>query len=224
MSIRRSQRTSPLRALFLLGALLVVIFTVPLGVSEGGLDIVAKLVYTLVFCIGGYLLSSTRRWLVSYLCLAVPTLLVGVVASTLADVQILELLHSGMTLALQFLLIGAVLRFSLFNAEAEKLDRVIAGICGYLILGLLWSNIYEIQLQLNPESFVHSDGAAVSRDGGSLLYFSLVTLSTLGYGDITPETDWGRILAAMQAVAGTLYIAIFISTLVSGLKDRSPKK
>ena len=61
----------------------------------------------------------------------------------------------------------------------------------------------------------------MQKNDGSLLYFSLVTLSTLGYGDISPVTPTTRILSALEAVTGTLYLAVFISSLVSGWRGRA---
>ena len=119
--------------------------------------------------------------------------------------------------------ISAVVKFALFNDEAVKIDRMLAGICGYLILGLFWAKLYTMYEQFFPGGFRFSDGTAVDVGDGSLLYFSLVTLSTLGYGDIIPASPWARMLASLQAVAGTLYLAVFISSLVSGLRASSRK-
>ena len=136
----------------------------------------------------------------------------------LKDTPSLDATSHFLSLGLQILLIDAVVRFSLFNSAAEEIDRIIAGICGYLILGLLWANIFSICEHFAPGGFQYSSGGAVSIEDGSILYYSLVTLSTLGYGDVIPCAPWPRMLAALEAVAGTLYLTVFIAALVSGLR------
>ena len=55
-----------------------------------------------------------------------------------------------------------------------------------------------------------------------LLYFSLVTLSTIGYGDVVPLYGEVRMLAALEGLTGVLYIAITVAILVSGYKQQGP--
>lgn len=207
-----------MKSLVLLGALLLVILSMPIGAtSEHAIGVVARMFYVVVFCIGGYLLSSNRRWVILFLCIAVPSLVVGTVNSAMPEIGGLFMARELLLLGLQVLLIWAVIRYSLFCQMAANLDRIIAGICGYLIIGLMWENLYGMVEHLRPGSFLFSDGGAVVNDGGSFLYFSLVTLSTLGYGDITPTAALPRTLAALEAVMGTLYLAVFVASLVSSV-------
>jgi len=218
MEIKRRSAQVRIKSSVLLCALVALILTVPLGEFGGGLRIAASVLYYAVFCIGGYLLSPTRRWLKSYLFLAVPGLLIGIICSIWNDAPTLVAIGDFVSLGLQVLLIDAVVRFSLFSPAAEEADRIIAGICGYLILGLLWANVFSILEHFAPGSFLQSDGSPVTVEDGSIVYYSLVTLTTLGYGDITPSAPWPRMLAALEAVAGTLYLTVFIAGLVSNLR------
>ena len=83
----------------------------------------------------------------------------------------------------------------------------------YLLLGLLWTTLY-----LAIDAF-HSGSIQIGNHPAEretdLLYFSLITLSTIGYGDIVPLTGESRILAALEGVTGVLYIAITVALLVS---------
>ena len=117
----------------------------------------------------------------------------------------------------------AVVASLVFVFVPYSLGLIIAGICGYLVLALLWSNIYGILETLSPGGFVHSGGMELNEENGSLIYFSLVTLSTLGYGDISPVTAWTRMISALEAVAGTLYLAVFISSLISRRESTPPQ-
>lgn len=99
---------------------------------------------------------------------------------------------------------------SLFLENRISNDTIKGGICVYLMLGIVWSFFYQIARLWNPDSFV------ISCEDGSinLLYFSFTTLSTLGYGDIIPVTEWVRVLANLEAIAGLMYPTIFIARLV----------
>lgn len=90
------------------------------------------------------------------------------------------------------------------------------GIALYLLLGLLWSEAYGLLDRLVPGSFTFPPHLqAPDQRMQAFLYFSLVTLTTLGYGDITPATDWARSLTTSEAFTGQLFPAILIARLVS---------
>lgn len=91
--------------------------------------------------------------------------------------------------------------------------RIEGAIAVYLLLGLTWSNAFELVEYLNPGSFT----GALTGSGrfSSWMYFSFVTLATLGYGDISPVHPIARSLAVAEAITGQLYLAILIARLVS---------
>jgi hypothetical protein len=108
-----------------------------------------------------------------------------------------------------------ILRFILQTTyvDAEVLS---AGIVVYLMLGLLWSQAYMLLGQLTPDSFRFEmvGNSDPGMDGFNAFYFSFSTLTTLGFGDITPVSRVARTLTIMETVTGTLYLAILISRLV----------
>src|SRR5580692_2152306 len=83
----------------------------------------------------------------------------------------------------------------------------------YLLLGLLWATLYLALDAFDPGSI--QVGSHPAERETNLLYFSLVTLSTIGYGDIVPLSGESRILAGLEGVTGVLYIAISVALLVS---------
>lgn len=102
----------------------------------------------------------------------------------------------------------------LLSDEVSK-NRVIGAVNLYLLLGVFFAISYAIVEQLIPGSF---SGLSAPFDKGwtsDWLYFSFVTMTTLGYGDITPISATARTLAYMQAVVGQFYIAILVAGLVS---------
>jgi membrane-bound ClpP family serine protease len=115
----------------------------------------------------------------------------------------------------------ATLAFGLFSnlKEARTItnDQLYSAVSIYLLLGLLWYGMYSAIETASPGSFLHSSSQVADRQS-DLLYFSLVTLSTIGYGDILPVRNEVRMLAALEGVVGVLYLAIMVSLLVNSYK------
>ena len=105
------------------------------------------------------------------------------------------------------------LRNSLSVAQAELYTAVNI----YLLLGLLWAAIYLVLDAFSPGSI--QIGSHPADRQTALLYFSLVTLSTIGYGDIVPLSGEARIAAALEGVTGVLYIAITVALLVGRFRS-----
>jgi hypothetical protein len=96
--------------------------------------------------------------------------------------------------------------------------RLHGGVAAYLLLGVLWAYAYALVAALRPGAFV---GPMAAADGArAFLYFSFVTLTTTGFGDVLPIHPAARSLATLEAVTGTLYLAILISRLVSQAVSR----
>jgi hypothetical protein len=86
-------------------------------------------------------------------------------------------------------------------------------VAAYLLLGIIWAHAYALVALQRPGAFA---GPVSPGDGPrAFFYFSFVTLATLGYGDVLPVHPAARSLATLEAVTGTLYIAILLARLVS---------
>ena len=101
----------------------------------------------------------------------------------------------------------------ILRTDTVSRDTISAALIGYLLLALLWSNLYYLLELLIPGSFTLSH-ELIRSDPSSLRYFSFVTISTLGYGDISPITPQSRSLATMEALIGQIYLAVIIARLV----------
>jgi len=94
-----------------------------------------------------------------------------------------------------------------------NLSRVLGAIAVYLLLGIAWASAYQVAEHFFPSSFVSSTTQPASAT--DWIYFSFVTLTTVGYGDIVPVHRVARSLATGEALAGQLYIAVLLARLVS---------
>jgi len=95
-------------------------------------------------------------------------------------------------------------------------NRVVGAISLYLLFGGIWAVTYAVLEMLVPGSFTGFSEPINQGWSSEWLYFSFVTMTTLGYGDLTPLSATARTLAYMQAVFGQFYIAILVAGLVSG--------
>jgi uncharacterized membrane protein len=89
---------------------------------------------------------------------------------------------------------------------------IMGGICVYLLMGFLWAFVFTILESVQPGSFQMPEGLEAGLS--SFSYYSFVTITTLGYGDVTPVSNPARSLALLEAILGQLYIAILIARLV----------
>ena len=101
------------------------------------------------------------------------------------------------------------------------MNTIAASLCIYFLIAIVWAEFYSIMEIANPGSFIVTSGDTqdvplqVGGEGTAMaLYYSLVTLTTLGYGDIVPKTAPARMFAAMEAVTGQMYLAVLVARLV----------
>jgi voltage-gated potassium channel len=94
------------------------------------------------------------------------------------------------------------------------LQTVLGALSLYLLAGMFFAFVYNAVAALSDEPFFSGSNEASSID---YLYFSFVTLATVGYGDLTAATDLGRMLAVTEGLTGQLYLVTVVALLVSNL-------
>lgn len=106
-----------------------------------------------------------------------------------------------------------------FVLRAQRVDTEVlcSGISIYLLAGLLWSYLFLVVDRLRPHAFQFPAGDAPDGrlDFANAVYFSFGTLTTAGYGDVTPMDRFARMLATLESIVGVLFLAVLISRLVS---------
>lgn len=165
---------------------------------------------------GVYAVSENRRQLILALALGALSLLGGLEA--LAGIDLLPGRGLALAFALAFYLYAAVsITAHVLRSEKVVADTLFGAACAYLLLGLVWTLGYTLLERLQPGSF-SVPGAPTAPSTPMVfdfLYFSFVTLTTLGYGDITPLTGGARSLSILEAITGVLFVALLIARLVS---------
>ena len=105
-----------------------------------------------------------------------------------------------------------------FRRGAVTLDSIFAAISAYLLIAFAFAYVYLFLVTSTPESFRFPEPTAGIAGPGvdaSMMYFSFVTLATLGYGDILPYSEGARMLAVIEAVVGQFYVAVIVAVVVS---------
>jgi len=105
-------------------------------------------------------------------------------------------------------------------------DRLMGSLCIYLLLGLLWAVYYALVEMAIPDAFHHAVPESAAEPALNFLYYSFVTLTTLGYGDVVPVSPLVRTAAYLEAVIGQVYLTVLVASLVgrhvSGWSDPEP--
>jgi hypothetical protein len=183
-----------------------------------------SLMFALTLIFGAY--TTIRHRIVIYVvtALTVATFVVGSIAE-MHPSEALAALDTALKLACLVTLLSVTLERTLRPGKVT-VYRVVGGIAGYLLIGLTWAYAYQLLEQRVPGAIHCGAEVAASsyRQQSDLIYFSFVTLTTVGYGDVQPVHPVARSLAVAEALVGQLYIAILITSLVGmALQSRSDK-
>jgi hypothetical protein len=190
--------------------LLVSIFVLPPLLQPGaGRTVLGDVVFGLVLLTG--VLALSERGLAWRLLMSAAVVAVAVfLASWVVPVAPPVIQVTGLV---SFVLLLVVVLGQTFRQGPVTFHRIQGGIAAYLLLGLIWAEAFGLVEMLRPGAF--SGPADVTRGPRGWVYFSFITLTTVGYGDIVPVHPAARSLAILEAVTGPLYVAILLARLVS---------
>jgi hypothetical protein len=186
-------------------------------------DLIVTGLFSLVLLAGVLAVADRKRILIFAIVLVIPAIVGRWINHFRPDViSAAVFLTAG--LILTAFVVANLLRFVL-RAPSVNVEVLCASIAAYLMLGLMWAMAYWLVDQLTPGgAFSFNTKGPRSMKGFTGFYFSFITLTTVGYGDITPVSRAARWLAAMEAMTGSLYIAVLIARLValySSPRDRN---
>jgi hypothetical protein len=201
-------------ARFLIGLVLLFV-TAPFIEKVRNGPLIDTAVATVVMGMGVLAVGARRRTLILAILLVLPAVL-GHWAHLLWDEAYpMEAVLAGRLIFLAFV----VVRLLAFILRAPKVNSEVlcAGISIYLLMGLVWSMAYLLVAGQAPDAFAFSVPPSSPHEMNrfNAFYYSFMTLTTVGYGDITPVSNVARMLAIMESMSGTLFVGVLIARLVS---------
>lgn len=209
----------------LLGTTVVLYVLKALAIQSETGELLGRLVYAAVVVASLYFLSLRRM-----------TLLVGALAITvtavlqlvpvLSDPRSEDLLQDGVTAGFHAWVLIVVLRET-FAAGTSARDAVIGALGGFVLLILSFARIHGLVDVWEPGAYSFSGGAPDAASNAQMIaafqYFSTVTTTTVGYGDIVPVSRVARLVTGLQAIMGQLYVAVVVAALVGRATTRGQR-
>jgi hypothetical protein len=199
----------PRRVLILLIATVVFVAILPLARS---IPILVEIVQATVVVSAILVAAATRRALVIGLALGIPTLVMSIVAPrtvSQSTTYAFLVLNSALYVYVVVLMLNRI-----FATRRVTKETIFMAMASYMLVALVWSFAYIVLEIAYPGSFSLPADLEVSEFWPDLYYFSFVTMTTLGYGDITPQVPAARSLATLEAVSGVMFLAVLIGRLV----------
>lgn len=126
------------------------------------------------------------------------------------DTPWFRILMDALSLSYLLLIFISIMRYVL-DRTPVTINKVFGALSAYFILGFAWSLGFRVFFHINPASF----NVPPDADPIWSTYFSFTTLTTLGYGDITPQTVAARAYAIMEAATGQIFLAVIVARLIA---------
>jgi hypothetical protein len=155
-----------------------------------------------------YAISDNKLFFIVALILALPSFGARWVIYFFGSSTSLNVMVQSIT-ALFLIFTAGIILSHVLKDEAVTAEKISAAICVYLLIGLIWAYLFSLVHALQPGSF-----QIENPDFSHFVYYSFITLSTLGYGDITPLTPQAQSLAYVEAIAGQIYLTVLVARLV----------
>ena len=195
------------RFIYIILAILLVILVTPF-IRHSGITghLITTLLAAMIPLTSFYALTADRKRAIVILLIAAPFVLLDGMSLFFTN-RILMIVSIGFGTIL-YLYIIVLLVINLLSYRVVTADLIYCAISTYFLIGVMWTGIYIFLEGISPGSF---SGISENED---LLYFSFVTLTTVGFGDITPESILGKRLAVFEAAMGGIYLAVIIAMIV----------
>ncbi len=214
----------------LLLAQLLILVAYPLLRGPAGSPILARTLLTVLFLAGGWAVFVHHRFRLLAILLGTPALVGVWTGYVLPDYQghAVAIFFHVSAAAFQGFVVLVMFR-EVHRERTVSTDAVAAALCGYLLVGTAFGHLYCLLDEIVPGSFGGLDRSRSPSEIHFLLtYFSFITLTTVGYGDITPTGDTARALAMVESVTGQFYLAVLVAELVGkrvaqALMDDTPR-
>ncbi len=209
------------RFIFLICLILAMILIAPFLSGFIGLRIFMDICFSAIFMAGIYALSQKKHHILFGAILAVPMIL-----SAWSQYLIVSrgIIIVGNIFGVCFFAFAAIiiLKYT-FTAQEISRETISAAIVVYLLMAIMWGFIYTTLDLLYPESFSMPAYETQTPSRFHFLYFSFVTITTLGYGDISPQGVQAKSLAVIEAISGQMYLVVVVAWLVGMYVSKKSK-
>ncbi len=186
-----------------------------LGVSPFVREMVWKVIFSIVLLSGAFSVIHNQK--IAYFALGFCIISILSQAFSLTSTHPIAVAAEHIT-GMMFMLFNImVILYLMFTSSKVTLNIIAASLCVYLLLAFFWAQMYSFVEFIQPGSFSYdmANGQSFMMSNSvTPIYFSLVTMSTLGYGDILPLTESTRMMASTEAIIGQLYIAVLVARLI----------
>jgi hypothetical protein len=158
-----------------------------------------------------WIVAEHRKHLIIATALAVPFVLVS---------WITRFDPSALLIAVRYLLAVAFYGFAVYvvlhniHKREVTIDVIVGSVSAYLLIGVMWAFLYQLLNLISPGSFLSTIASETGSGTIDYFYYSFVTLTTLGFGDIVPVSSVARSFTALEAVTGVLFMAIVIARVI----------
>lgn len=200
----------------LLASLVLVMLLQPTVGTQAGKLILEG--FLIVVLIAGLRAIEVQKGLFRFeVFLLIASLICGIAGSLMGQESLFVLGLAGRALFL--CLVALIILIDLFRSREVTGDTLAGAVCVYLLIALICGHGFMLVEFAVPESFSFTQGQArmnlwVAREFYPFFYFSLVTITTVGYGDMAPMTTVARTLAMTEALTGQIYLTVLVARLV----------
>ena len=206
---------------YLLASLLVLLFSASVRSYTHNfyIGVFNQFILAFIFFVSTHYLQSNKIWKYASYFLGFATAALFIVAKFFQDSLTFDLLH---------IIIFLIFFITTFVVEAknvlfqEKVDTniIIGSVALFILLTLIWTFIYLLLTLTIPESFEGLQSLPWQENFANMYYFSFVTITTLGYGDITPNNPISEFFVVIETIVGIFYIPLVVSSLVNSKLNR----
>lgn len=198
---------------FLLIILVFYLFILIPQIRDGDREkIFTGIFFSVLLITGVASVANEKRYKLLILIFASLTLLSRWIASVFhSDARVI----SDISAIFYFLILSYIITKHIFNKKKIDIHKIIGAVVLYLLIGLIFAYIYSILDFINPGSFIVSVSEPFENYEAKSFYYSFVTLTTTGFGDVIPATRLARNFTVMESLIGQLFPVILIARLVS---------
>jgi hypothetical protein len=195
------------RFIYIIFAIMLVLmvnpFIRPLGLMG---HIISTLFIAMIPLSCAFAITGDRKQAIIILLIAAPFVILEGFTFFFTD-RLLSVVAISFATILYFYIVFLLVK-NLLSIRVVTADLIYCAISIYLLIGIMWAGIYNVVEGVSPGSF---SGTSETVD---LLYFSFVTLTTVGFGDVVPLSVLGKRLAVFEAAMGSIYMAVIIAMIV----------